>query len=578
MEYRRKLERWLSYPFLDRELKEELEQIAADEKEVYSRFFRELTFGTGGIRGRMGAGSARLNIYIIRKVTAGLANYLHKTAGTSTPSVVIAYDTRHNSRRFAHETAAVLTCRGIKTWLFEEPVPTPLLSFAVRELGTSAGVVVTASHNPPADNGYKVYGPDGGQITDALARDITEQINLIKDELAIPVANLEEMEKIGLLELVGQEMEEKYLDHLQKLRLVSSWWLQDQAPLPVKVVYTPLHGTGAAIIPRVLKKAGVTALFPVAEQMKTDPNCPTVRNPNPEEWEVFDLAVALGKKKKADLLLATDLDGDRLGAAVRNSSGNYIPLTGNQLGCLMLDYILALKKERGELGDRDMIIQTIVTTAMGKAIASYYGLEVVETLTGFKYIGEQIKKRVDSGQNVFLFGFEESYGYLIGTFVRDKDGVQAAQLAAEMVAFYNHRGVTVLEALEQLYRIHGYFREELINITLDENKPGKLEQVMKYFRGNGLTQLGGKKVIQVDDYLEQVSISVSSGKRLPILLPSSNCLKFYLENDAWFCVRPSGTEPKLKIYLGVREKSLEEANTTLNILKEEVLAVVGKDR
>jgi phosphoglucomutase len=575
MAYRQKLEKWLSHPSMEAELKEELEKIAADEAELQSRFSRELTFGTGGIRGRMGAGIARLNIYMIRKVTAGLANYLQRDKSV-VPSVVIAYDTRHNSRRFAREAAAVLTCRGIKTQLFEEPVPTPLLSFAVRELKASAGVVITASHNPPADNGYKVYGPDGGQITDAPAQAITEEINLIEDELAIQVADLEEMQKNGFFEPVGPEIVESYLQHLQELRLSPGWC--PQGPLPVRVVYTPLHGTGAGIIPRALKNAGVTDLFLVAEQMIMDPRCPTVQYPNPEEWEVFDLALTLGKKEKADLLLATDLDGDRLGAVVRSDSGEYVPLTGNQLGCLMLDYLLFLKKERGDLGRGEMMIQTVVTTAMGKAIAASYGLEVLETLTGFKYIGELIKERVDTGRNRFLFGFEESYGYLIGSFVRDKDGVQAAQVAAEMVAYYNHRGMNILQALEQLYQVHGYFREELVNLTLNEEQPGRLEQVMKYLRGNSFNRLGERKVVRIDDYLEQTGTDMLTGKHLPIKLPASNSIKFNLEGGAWFCVRPSGTEPKLKIYLGVREKSLEGAIAGLGILKEKVLAVLGEDR
>ena len=570
MDYQKKYEQWLHHPAMEKELKRELEMIATDQAEVSSCFSRELTFGTGGIRGQMGAGIARLNIYIIHKVTAGLANYLHQTVGTM-PSVVIAYDTRHKSRRFARETAAVLTYRGIKAWLFEEPVPTPLLSFAVRELKASAGVVITASHNPPSDNGYKVYGSDGGQITDTPARDITAQISLIEDELAVPVADLEKAEKSGLFEPVGQDIEELYFKRLQELYFSSDWW--GKGPLPVRVVYTPLHGTGSKAVPRALKNAGVKDLFVVPEQAEMDPDCPTVCCPNPEEPEVFDLAVILGRKEGADLLLATDLDADRLGAMVRSRAGDYVTLTGNQLGCLMLDYLLSRKQERGELPANGTVIQTVVTTAMGKAVAGSYGVELVETLTGFKYLGEQIKEHVDTGKKTFLFGFEESCGYLAGNFVRDKDGIQAAQLAAEMVAYYNHRGLNALEALEQLFRTHGYFREELVNLELTESEPERVEQVMEHLRGTDL-RLVGLPVVRIDDYLKQESIDSLTGKRLPTLLPPSNSLKYFLERDAWFCIRPSGTEAKIKIYLGVRENRSEKATAELFSLKEKVLAVV----
>jgi len=570
MDYQKKYEQWLHHPGMEKELKRELKQIASDQAEVSSRFSRELTFGTGGIRGQMGAGLARLNIYIIRKVTAGLANYLNQTKGTM-PSVVIAYDTRHKSRQFARETAAVLTCRGIKAWLFKEPVPTPLLSFAVRELKASAGVVITASHNPPSDNGYKVYGSDGGQITDTPAQDIIAQVSLIENELAVPVADLKKVEKSGLFEPVGQEIEELYFKRLQELYFSSDWWGKE--PLPVRVVYTPLHGTGSMAVPRALQNAGVKDLFVVPEQAEMDPDCPTVWCPNPEEPEVFDLAVSLGKKEGADLLLATDLDGDRLGAMVRSRTGDYVTLTGNQLGCLMLDYLLSRKQERGELPANSMVMQTVVTTAMGKAVAGTYGVEVVETLTGFKYLGEQIKEHIDTGKKTFLFGFEESYGYLVGTFVRDKDGVQAAQLAAEMAAYYNHRGLNALEALEQLFRTHGYFREELVNLELLESEPERVEQVMEHLRGADL-RLAGFPVVRLDDYLKQENIDSLTGKRLPTLLPSSNSLKYYLEKDGWFCIRPSGTEAKIKIYLGVREKCSEKATAELSSLKEKVLAVV----
>lgn len=573
MEYRKKYQQWLEFPGMDEELSRELTKISLDENEIANRFSREIAFGTGGIRGRMGAGTALINIYIVRKVTAGLARYLLNSCPQEgkAPSVVIACDTRRNSERFVRETAEVLITYGIKAWVFPEPTPTPLLSFAVRELQASAGVVITASHNPPADNGYKVYGPDGGQIADCQAHAITEQILQVENELTIPGGDLEEAKKNGLLELVGAEVDNLYFKHLQSISLSSTWW--GKGPLPVRVVYTPLHGTGGKAIPRALANAGVTALFLVSEQLELDPNCSTVQYPNPEDWEVYNLAIALGEREEADLLLATDLDADRLGAAVRNI-GRYVPLTGNQIGCLLLDYILSQRKKQEKLPTNGIVLQTVVTSEMGKAIAADYGVEIIETLTGFKYIGEQIKERVDTGQNVFLFGFEESYGYLAGDFVRDKDGIQASQLVAEMTAYYKYRKMTLLDALEQLFLAHGYFQEELVNLKLAEGELYRVEQVMNQLRGAHLSELNGLKIIRAEDYLKQISTDVQ-GNQTPIGLPASNALKYILDDLSWFCIRPSGTEPKIKIYLGVKGDSADVAAAKLSTLRENVLALVA---
>ncbi len=573
MEYRKKYQQWLEFSGMDEELGRELTKISLDENEIANRFSKEIAFGTGGIRGRMGVGTALINIYVVRKVTLGLARYLlnaYPKEGKQ-PSVVIACDTRRNSERFVRATAEVLTNHGIKAWVFPEPTPTPLLSFAVRELQASAGVVITASHNPPADNGYKVYGPDGGQITDYLARAITAHILQVEDALTIPGGDLEEAEKNGLFERVGAEIDNRYYKLLQGISLSSTWW--SKGPLPVRVVYTPLHGTGGKAIPRALINARVTELFLVSKQLETDPNCSTVQSPNPEDWEVYNMAITLGEKEQADLLLATDLDADRLGAAVRNTSGRYVPLTGNQIGCLLLDYILSQRKKQGKLPSNGIVIQTVVTSAMGKAIAADYGVETIETLTGFKYIGEQIKERVDSGQNVFLFGFEESYGYLAGDFVRDKDGIQASQLVAEMTAYYKHKQMTLLDALEQLFLAHGYFQEELLNLNLAENELYRVEQVMTKLRGAGLLEMNGLTIIRADDYLKQLSTDVQ-GNQTPIMLPASDALKYVLADLSWFCIRPSGTEPKIKIYLGVKEDNADIAAAKLSVLKEKVLALV----
>ena len=572
MDYRKKFKQWVDFCDMDEELSQELNQISCSEEAIANHFAGELAFGTGGIRGKMGAGTLRMNIYIVRKVTAGLAHYLISTQ-RSPISVAIAFDTRHNSDRFAQETASVLAYYGIKAILFSEPTPTPLLSFAVRHLGASGGVVITASHNPPADNGYKVYGSDGGQITDEMASAITGQILQVENELTVPAMDMEEAKKRDLIKWVPKDVAERYFVHLGELSFSSNW--HTGGPLPVRVVYTPLHGTGARFIPKALKNAGITDLFPVPEQMKTDPSCPTVKHPNPEDWDVFELAIALAETKEADLIMATDLDADRLGAVVRDFKQGYVPLTGNQMGCLILDYILSQRKQRGDLPDNGLMVQTVVTSQMGKVIAEAYGVEVVETLTGFKYIGEQIKERVDSGRNVFLFGYEESYGYLAGDFVRDKDGIQASQLVAEITAFYKNQGMTLLDALEQLYRIHGYFQEALINRDLAENDLTRVDQVMSCLRSIELSQMTDPRIIQVNDYLNRISYNLITGEYTPIDLPSSNSLKYTLEGNAWFCVRPSGTEPKIKIYLGIREENRRKADEKIVSLKESILRLKG---
>lgn len=572
MEYRNKFRRWAGFPEMDAELGGELALIARDEVEIARRFSRDIAFGTGGIRGRMGAGTSLINIYTVRKATAGLARYLEgRRREEVSPAVVIAFDTRHRSDRFARETAAVLTACGIKALVFPEPAPTPLLSYAVRLLRASAGVVITASHNPPSDNGYKVYGPDGGQITQGIADAIIAEILRVEDELSVPAGSLAAAEKSGMLEWVGAEVWESYLKQLREISLAAAPW--GEYSLPVRVVYTPLHGTGAVAIPRALAAAGVRDLFPVAEQMKMDPRCPTVKSPNPEDPEVFAMAAELGQKTQADLLLATDPDCDRLGAAVRDGQGRYVPLSGNQLGCLLLDYILARRKELGDLPPDGIAVQTVVTSALGKAIAAAYGVETVETLTGFKYIGEVIKERADQGWGRFLFGFEESYGYLAGDFVRDKDGIQAALLAAETAAYHRERGMTLLDALERLYRIYGYYREELVSLELVEGEDYRADRTMAMLCGAGRGKPGGLKIINVDDYLRRLSTDLRTGEQKHTGLPAGNAVKYFLEQDCWFCIRQSGTEPKIKIYFGVKAESAARAEFLLDQLKISVLSL-----
>lgn len=576
MIYLTKYRMWLEYPSLDPELLKELQQISGRDEEIAARFSRELRFGTGGIRSKMGAGTARMNIYIVRRATEGLARYLQSLPQEGPRSVVIAYDTRRNSLRFARETASVLARHGIKAYLFPKPEPTPLLSFAVRELKASAGVVITASHNPPADNGYKVYDPDGGQITDALAQSITRRIEQVDNMLAVKGLDLLEAVQGGLLQEVTADIKNRYLELLRGLSLSSDWC--PDGLLPVRVVYTPLHGTGSEIMPRALRAAEVQDLFLVPEQALQDPCCPSVHSPNPENWEVFAMAIQLGQKQQADLLLATDLDADRLGAAVQDGKGNFTPLTGNQMGSLMLDYILSRRKAQGCLPSRGVMVKTVVTSDMGRAIADAYGVETLETLTGFKYIGEKIMEITGSGRKVFLFGYEESYGYLIGDFVRDKDGMQAGQMLAEMTAYYKKQGMTLLDALEQLYQQYGFYLEELINLELEENQLDRVGVTMEKLRSLSLSSIGGLQLQRVDDFLTQKSRDMATDTEKCTDLPTGNSLKFYLAEEAWFCVRPSGTEPKLKIYLGVRGKSRSQAEKTLASLKKAVLALAENQR
>lgn len=575
MAYRQKYKLWLEHPGLDEELKAELHSISNNKQEIASRFEQELKFGTGGIRGRMGAGPSRINIYMVRKITAGLARYIKKTAtGEDRPqhSVVIAYDTRHNSARFAREAAGVLAQENIRVYLFTKPESTPLLSFAVRKLNATAGIVITASHNPAGDNGYKVYWSDGGQITDRLANAITAEIATVGNPLLVSSSQVDEAQRKGLLVSLDEKITDSYLKHLQKLRLFKN----QEALASLKVVYTPLHGAGYEIVPQALRAAGFSNVTVVPEQAVIDPASWTVYSPNPENWTVFDLAIQYGEKVDADLLLATDLDADRLGIAARDHENRFSPLTGNQLGCLLLEYILSRKKEAGNLPTNGIIIKTVVTSEIGRAIAAFYNQEILDTLTGFKYIGEKIKTLADTGKKTFLFGCEESCGYLLGDFVRDKDAVQACQVTAEMAAYYKKQGLTLHEALDCLFQKYGYFAEELINIELAATEMGRVQAIMDYFRQAGLTAIGKRRIMRRADYLSQEEFNLLQNTKKPISLPAANSTKYFLENNAWFCVRPSGTEPKLKIYLGVQETSSEQARKELENLKKAVLKLLEK--
>ncbi len=573
MDVNHEYERWRQHPDMDPELKEELDQIQGNKDEIEDRFGRRLAFGTGGIRGPMGAGTSRMNMYLIRKATAGLAAYLKDVHGTGDIAVAIAFDTRRNSFRFAKEAASVLSYQGISAWLFPKPTPTPLLSFAVRELKAQAGIVITASHNPPADNGYKVYGPDGGQITDGFAHQIMARIEQVEDELEIPVLDPAEAEAKGLLRWIPESLEKEYLEKVMNLSSIGSWW-QDGDPT-VKVVYTPLHGTGARHIPLIFERNPVIEGHFVPEQMVMDASCPTVKYPNPEDWEVYTMAESIGKSVQADLLMATDLDADRLGMAVHDGQGEYIPITGNQLGCLMLHYILSQRKKAGRLPANGIMVQTVVTSDLGKEIARSFGVEVVETLTGFKYIGEVIKEKVDHGTMIFLFGYEESYGYLVGDFVRDKDGIQAAMFASEVAAFYLKQGKTMHEALDGIYSQYGHYYEDLISISLPPGETTQIDRVMEKLRNDAAKTVGGSPLARVFDYEAQVELDCAGKMSRPIPLPKSNSWKAVTEDGTWFCVRPSGTEPKMKIYFGVRGDGKEAALIKKKHVEEEIRRTLG---
>lgn len=547
-------ETWLFDPYFDDITRQELKDIKGNEKEIEDRFYRDLEFGTGGLRGIIGAGTNRMNKYTVRKATQGLANYI-KSKGEEAivKGVVIAYDSRHMSKEFSEEAALVLAANDIKAYVFEDLRPTPELSFAVRYLKATAGIVITASHNPPAYNGYKVYWEDGAQVATKLAKDIMEEIQGIHDFYKSVTMDKEEALRGGLLQYIGEEIDRAYQEAVigQSLRKEEVQQVGDK----VKIVFTPLHGTGNIPIREVLKEIGFRKVLVVAEQELPDPNFSTVSYPNPEEKAAFKLAIELAKKEDADLIIGTDPDCDRVGAVVKNNEGEYVVLTGNQTGALLVEYILSAMEDSNQIPANAAIIKTIVTSEMGATIAKSFGVDVFNTLTGFKYIGEKIKEYEETNEKAFIFGYEESYGYLSGTYARDKDAVVAAMLICEMAAYYYTKGMSLYEGLIELYEKYGYHLEGLKSITL-EGKEGmeKIQHTMNTFRDNPPTEIGGYQVKVVEDYLKQDK------------LPKENVLKFLLDKNAWVALRPSGTEPKLKVYCGVVEESLEECKRKVDDL------------
>ncbi|PEQ65437.1 phospho-sugar mutase [Bacillus cereus] len=571
MNWKQEFSRWLSYAQLDAELKEQLENMKQDEKKIEDSFYKNLEFGTGGMRGELGAGTNRLNVYTVRKATKGLASFIEKLGEEAKKrGVVVAYDSRHKSPEFAMEVAATLGARGITTYVFESLRPTPVLSFAVRHLHTVSGIVLTASHNPPEYNGYKVYGEDGGQLPPKEADELISYVNAVEDELTVEVADVEQLKADGLLHIIGQEVDDAYAAELNNV-IINKEMVQ-KVGKDLKIVFTPLHGTSNISVRRGLKEVGFTDVTVVKEQELPDPNFSTVKSPNPEEQAAFEYAIRDGEKVGADVLIATDPDADRLGVAVRNHNGEFQVLTGNQTGALMLDYLLSQKKENGTLPENGVVLKTIVTSEIGRTIAKAYGLDTVDTLTGFKFIGEKIRQYEESGQYEFQFGYEESYGYLIRPFCRDKDAVQSVLFACEVAAYYKSQGKTLYDGLLEVFEKYGFFREDLVSLTL-KGKDGaeKIQEMMATFRENPPKEVAGLTVVAVEDYKASVVTSLQDGHKEEIHLPKSNVLKYQLEDGSWFCLRPSGTEPKIKFYFGVKDSSLQNSEQKLLTIKEDIM-------
>lgn len=566
---------WLTNPYFDEATKAELQSISDDENEIKERFYMDLEFGTAGLRGIIGAGINRMNIYVVRRATQGLANYIIKQGGTA-KGVAIAYDSRRMSPEFADEAARTLAANGIKAYKFESLRPTPELSFAVRELGCIAGINVTASHNPPEYNGYKVYWEDGAQFTPPHDKGVTEEVLAIEDLSTVKTICTEEARSAGLYEIIGSEIDDRYISNV-KAQVVNQTAI-DTMQDSIKIVYTPLHGTGNVPVRRALKEIGFQHVYVVPEQELPDGEFPTVSYPNPEAEEAFELGLKLAKEKDADLVLATDPDADRLGVYVKDTaSGGYIPLTGNMSGSLLCEYVLSQKQDKGEIPTDGQVIKSIVTTNLVDAIAKAYNTELIEVLTGFKYIGRQILKEEATGHGKYMFGLEESYGCLIGTYARDKDAVSASVALCEAAAYYKTKGMTLWDAMVAVYDKYGYYKDAVKAIGLKGIEGlAKIQSIMETLRIDTPKQVGDYTVVSVRDYKLGTVTGMTDGEVKPTGLPSSNVLYYDMNDDAWICVRPSGTEPKIKFYYGIKGTSLEDAESKSAALGEAVMSMVGK--
>ncbi len=574
-DYRSIYEEWLLNPYFDEATKDELRSIAEDENEIKERFYQDLEFGTAGLRGIIGAGTNRMNIYVVRKATQGLANYI-KSQGGADKGVAIAYDSRHMSPEFAQEAALTLAANGIKAYKFESLRPTPELSFAVRELGCIAGINITASHNPPEYNGYKVYWEDGAQFTPPHDKGVTAEVLNITDISTVKTTTEEAAREKGMYEIIGADLDDKYIAHV-KAQVVNQDAI-NQMQKDIKIVYTPLHGTGNLPARRALKEIGFTHVYVVPQQELPDGDFPTVSYPNPEAEEAFELGLALAKEKDADLVLATDPDADRLGVYVKDEkSGEYIPLTGNMSGSLLCEYVLSQKKERGAIPSDGQVVKSIVTTNLVDAVAKAYGCELIEVLTGFKYIGQQILKEEATGCGTYMFGLEESYGCLIGTYARDKDAISATVALCEAAAYYKTKGMTLWDAMTALYEKYGYYKDAVTSISLKGLEgQEKIKAIMEAMRKETPAEVGGYQVLSARDYKLDTVKDMGTGEVSPTGLPQSDVLYYELTEDGWLCVRPSGTEPKIKFYYGVKGASMADADERSAKLGDAVMAMVDK--
>jgi phosphoglucomutase len=559
-------DKWMNYPQLESYLKEALE--ALDETQIEDAFYQNLEFGTGGMRGEVGPGINRMNVYTIRKANEGFARYLlNKFHDVIHRGVVIAYDNRHYSKEFAMESAKVMASRGIKAFIFESLRPTPELSFAVRHLNAIGGIVVTASHNPPQYNGYKIYDENGCQLVPNLADQVIDYVNNIEDVFDLVIEEEEVLRAKGLIQTIGEAVDLEYINRVKEIQLNPNL---DKSNL--KLVFTPLHGTSNMIGRRVLRECGYHNLHVVEEQTIPDPNFSTVKSPNPEDAEAFTLAIELGKQVSADILIATDPDADRVGVAVKHKD-DYILLTGNQTGAILINYILTQRRIQNRLPKEGIVYNTIVTSSFGAAIAKNYGVEVESTLTGFKFIGEKANE-IKYTNKEFVFGYEESYGYLIADFVRDKDSIQSILLIAEAASYYKHFDKTLYDVLFELYEEYGYYIESLYSLVL-KGKEGqeRISRILDHFRNNELDQVAGLSVIAKEDYLLQKRVDHNGESRLT--LPKSNVVKFFLEDGSWFVLRPSGTEPKMKLYVGVVSDGLQTSQTKNKAIETHVLSILN---
>lgn len=574
MDYREVYSQWLENPYFDEEAKAELKAIENDENEIKERFYMDLEFGTAGLRGIIGAGTNRMNIYVVRRATQGLANYIAKV-GKQAQGVAIAYDSRHMSPEFAQEAALCLAANGIKAFIFESLRPTPELSFAVRHLGCAAGINITASHNPPEYNGYKVYWEDGAQITPPHDTGIMDEVKAISDWNTVKTMDKAAAEEAGLFEVIGQAIDDAYMAELKK-QVIHMDAIEAEGK-NLKIVYTPLHGTGNIPARRILKELGFENVHVVKEQELPDGDFPTVSYPNPEAAEAFELGLKLAKEIDADLVLATDPDADRLGVRVKDKNGEYHDLTGNMSGCLLANYEIGQRKAvNGSLPEDGALIKTIVTSNLADAIAKGYGVELIEVLTGFKFIGQQILGFENKGKGTYLFGFEESYGCLIGTYARDKDAIVATMALCEAAAYYKTQGKTLWDAMIEMYEEFGYYKDDIKSVTLKGIEGlQKIQEIMDTLRNQPPAEFAGHKVVSARDYRKDTITDIATGEVRPTGLPGSNVLYYDLTDDAWVCVRPSGTEPKVKFYYGVKGTSLEDADQKSAVMGQAVLDMVN---